>query len=113
MTGTPWTGLSRRPGKNIGQPTLIILRTQIAFGSPNKAGSESSHGAPLGEEEIRATKENLGLPIPGAVLRRAGVPRAGVGRNARSGAGNSRTIGTSGSRLTRRRSRMRPPNSRP
>ena len=44
------------------QPTLIILRTQIAFGSPNKAGSESSHGAPLGEEEIKATKENLGYP---------------------------------------------------
>ncbi len=44
------------------QPTLIILRTQIAFGSPNKAGSESSHGAPLGEEEIKATKVNLGYP---------------------------------------------------
>lgn len=44
------------------QPSLIILRTQIAFGSPNKAGSESSHGAPLGEEEIQATKENLGYP---------------------------------------------------
>lgn len=48
--------------ENNGQPTLIILRTQIAFGSPNKAGSESSHGAPLGEEEIRATKGNLGYP---------------------------------------------------
>jgi len=47
---------------NSGQPTLIILRTQIAFGSPNKAGSESSHGAPLGEEEIKATKKNLGYP---------------------------------------------------
>ena len=47
---------------NTDQPTLIILRTQIAFGSPNKAGSESSHGAPLGEEEIKATKENLGYP---------------------------------------------------
>jgi transketolase len=44
------------------QPSLIILRTQIAFGSPNKAGSESSHGAPLGEEEIKATKEALGYP---------------------------------------------------
>ena len=44
------------------RPSLIILRTQIAFGSPNKAGSESSHGAPLGEEEIKATKENLGYP---------------------------------------------------
>ena len=48
--------------ENTSQPSLIILRTQIAFGSPNKAGSESSHGAPLGEEEIRATKENLGYP---------------------------------------------------
>ncbi len=47
---------------NAEAPTLIILRTQIAFGSPGKAGSESSHGAPLGEEEIRATKENLGYP---------------------------------------------------
>jgi transketolase len=47
---------------NTDQPTLIILRTQIAFGSPNKAGSESSHGAPLGEEEVLATKENLGYP---------------------------------------------------
>jgi len=44
------------------RPTLIILRTQIAFGSPHKAGSETSHGAPLGEEEVRATKENLGYP---------------------------------------------------
>jgi len=47
---------------NTEKPSLIILRTQIAFGSPGKAGSESSHGAPLGEEEIKATKENLGYP---------------------------------------------------
>ncbi|MGW8268701.1 MAG: transketolase, partial [Longimicrobiales bacterium] len=44
------------------RPSLIILRTQIAYGSPNKAGSEDSHGAPLGEDEIKATKENLGYP---------------------------------------------------
>ncbi|MEQ8330313.1 MAG: transketolase [Longimicrobiales bacterium] len=44
------------------RPTLIILRTTIAFGSPNKAGSEASHGAPLGQDEIDATKENLGYP---------------------------------------------------
>lgn len=47
---------------NTDQPTIIILRTQIAFGSPNKAGSEKSHGAPLGEDEIKGTKENLGYP---------------------------------------------------
>jgi len=44
------------------RPSLVILRTQIAFGSPGKAGSESSHGAPLGEDEVRATKKNLGYP---------------------------------------------------
>ena len=44
------------------RPTLIVLRTTIAFGSPGKAGSASSHGAPLGVEEIEATKKNLGYP---------------------------------------------------
>ncbi len=44
------------------RPTLIVLRTTIAFGSPGKAGSASSHGAPLGADEIEATKKNLGYP---------------------------------------------------
>lgn len=45
-----------------GRPTLIRVRTVIAHGSPNKAGSEKSHGSPLGEEEVRLTKQNLGYP---------------------------------------------------
>ncbi len=50
-------------GKSVtDRPTFIVLRTTIAFGSPGKAGSASSHGAPLGDDEIRATKENLGYP---------------------------------------------------
>ncbi len=44
------------------RPTLIVLRTTIAYGSPGKAGSSSSHGAPLGFEEVEATKKNLGYP---------------------------------------------------
>ena len=44
------------------QPTLILLRTQIAFGSPNKQGKASAHGEPLGKEEARLTKKNLGCP---------------------------------------------------
>lgn len=44
------------------RPSLIGLRTTIGFGSPNMAGSEKTHGAPLGADEIAATKRNLGYP---------------------------------------------------
>jgi len=44
------------------RPTLIACRTTIGFGSPNKAGTHDVHSDPLGEEEIRLTKKNLGLP---------------------------------------------------
>lgn len=42
------------------RPTLICCKTIIGFGSPNKQGKEDCHGAPLGEEEIRLTREQLG-----------------------------------------------------
>lgn len=45
-----------------GKPSLILLRTHIAYGSPNKQDSHEAHGAPLGDEEIRLTKKNLGCP---------------------------------------------------
>ena len=44
------------------RPSLIVLRTTIAYGSPGKAGTSASHGAPLGADEIEATKKNLGYP---------------------------------------------------
>ncbi|MEX0935919.1 MAG: transketolase [Gemmatimonadota bacterium] len=44
------------------RPSFIALRTTIAWGSPNKAGTADAHGAPLGDEEIRLTKEALGYP---------------------------------------------------
>lgn len=45
------------------KPSLIICRTVIGFGSPNKQGKSSSHGAPLGEEEVKAAKTALGIPL--------------------------------------------------
>jgi transketolase len=42
------------------RPSLICCRTTIGFGSPNLAGSHDCHGAPLGEDEIKATREQLG-----------------------------------------------------
>ncbi len=44
------------------RPSLIVLRTHIAFGSPNKQDTADAHGAPLGEEEVRLTKKVLGVP---------------------------------------------------
>ena len=46
------------------KPSLIICRTQIGFGSPNKAGKEEAHGAPLGDEEIALTRKALGWNYP-------------------------------------------------
>jgi transketolase len=44
------------------KPTLIILRSVIGYGSPNKANSHSAHGAPLGDEEVKLTKRFYGWP---------------------------------------------------
>jgi transketolase len=44
------------------RPSLIILKTHIAYGSPNKQDTAAAHGAPLGTEEVRLTKENIEWP---------------------------------------------------
>ena len=44
------------------RPSLIAVQTNIGFGSPNRQGTAKAHGEPLGEEELRLTKENLGWP---------------------------------------------------
>jgi len=47
---------------NVLQPTLISCKTIIGFGSPNKQGTAATHGAPLGEDEVAAVRENLDWP---------------------------------------------------
>ena len=49
-------------------PTLIMVRTRIGYGSPNKEGSCEAHGSPLGIDEVRLTKEKLGWPLEPAFL---------------------------------------------
>jgi len=49
--------------ENQKKPRIIIARTIIGKGSPNKAGTSKVHGSPLGEEEVKLTKEALGLSL--------------------------------------------------
>ncbi len=83
-----WQTLSVKDGNNVEEvataietakaqhdrPTLIAIRTIIGYGSPHKAGTFEAHGAPLGVEEVKLTKEALGWPsdqfflIPGQAL---------------------------------------------
>jgi transketolase len=44
------------------RPSLLMIHTHIAYGSPGKQDTAAAHGAPLGEEEVQRTKENLGWP---------------------------------------------------
>jgi len=48
--------------REIKRPSLIICKTHIAKGSPNKEDSAKAHGEPLGEEEVKLTKKNIGWP---------------------------------------------------
>ncbi|RJP18758.1 MAG: transketolase [Deltaproteobacteria bacterium] len=65
------------------RPTLVIVRTSIGYGSPNRQDTAEAHGAPLGEEEVVLSKENLGWPrspdflVPEDVLAhfRDAIPR--------------------------------------
>ncbi|USD48374.1 transketolase [Vibrio sp. SCSIO 43145] len=69
------------------RPTLICTKTIIGFGSPNKSGSHDCHGAPLGADEIAATRKALGwehgpFEIPADVYAQWDAKEAGAGKEA-------------------------------
>jgi len=45
------------------QPSLIVVRTILGYGAPHKQGTFQAHGSPLGPDEVRAAKQNLGWPV--------------------------------------------------
>ena len=53
----------RNARRNKQAPSLILLRTHLGYGSPHKQDTFEAHGSPLGEEEVRLTKQNLGWPL--------------------------------------------------
>jgi len=56
-------GAIRAAREEQSRPSLILLRTHIGFGSPGKQDTFEAHGSPLGEAEVKRTKENLGWPL--------------------------------------------------
>lgn len=54
--------------RETGRPSLICCRTIIGWGAPNKEGTEATHGAALGEEEVARTRENIGWKFPPFVI---------------------------------------------
>ena len=70
-----------------GKPTLICTKTIIGFGSPNKSGSHDCHGAPLGADEIAATRKELGwehgpFEIPSEIYAEWTAKEAGATKEA-------------------------------
>ncbi len=79
-----------------GTPSLIACKTTIGYGAPTKAGTHDTHGAPLGEEEIRGMREGLGwhagpFEIPAEILEswRSVCARGSVEREAWEGRANA------------------------
>ena len=92
---------SARPQAVTDRPSLIILRTHIGYGTPNKQDTYKAHGSPLGEDEVRADQGGLRLgprrAVPGARRGARALPRAPASAGAQT-----RPPGTSAWRPTAR-----------
>jgi transketolase len=69
----PWPPPWPRPRRSTDSPTLIICKTAIGKGAPNRADTAKAHGEPLGADEIELTREALGWPHAPFVDSRADV----------------------------------------
>lgn len=79
---------TRKALDDTARPTLICCKTVIGFGAPNKQGTASTHGAPLGDDEIEASREALGWPhppfeVPADIAEAWNAAEAGAEREAR------------------------------
>jgi transketolase len=87
--GNDLTGIDaalRAARADIARPSLLLVRNHIGYGSPNKHDSFEAHGSPLGVEEVRLTKQNLGWPLePPFLIPEAALShfREAVARGAR------------------------------
>jgi transketolase len=77
------------------RPSLILVRTHIGFGSPNKHDSFEAHGSPLGVEEVRLTKQNLRWPVEPPFL----IPEAALAHFRDAVARGARDEAASGERM--------------
>jgi len=93
----------------VDRPSLVIVRTHIAFGSPHKQDTPEAHGAPLGEDEVKLTKRRLGWPS----LAPFHVPEEALAhwRLARSAAPGSKPNGPKSTTRTGRPTRSSPQSS--
>jgi len=82
------------------RPSLVIVRTHIAYGSPHKQDTPEAHGAPLGVEEVKLTKQRLSRASSRSTSPRSRSP---IGAARGSAARGSRPTGASSTRPTRRR----------
>ena len=82
-TWRPSKRRSTRPSRTTDKPTLIIVKSIIGYGAPNKQDTHEAHGEPLGEEEIKLTKKFYGWPRQEVLRARRSVQHFADGIGAR------------------------------